>query len=165
MLMFIMVLNVARGKNNSVVAMLSNSLSPWPMGKAQRWSAKEKKHIQVDRPHLVCEYNNYMEGLDLLDSAIANYRVKIKGKKWWIPHFVNVTQTPVGAAWRFYRKLHAGTEGTSKADISELKFIRNIVGAYLPRKDNVSTNAGTNVLDTQRVAASMGQRWPDGLCR
>ena len=30
-----------------------------------------------------------MGGVDLLDNAVATYRINIKGKKWWWPHFTN----------------------------------------------------------------------------
>ena len=41
------------------------------------------------RPHDVAENNQFVGGVVQLDSAIANYRERIKGKKWWLPHFID----------------------------------------------------------------------------
>ena len=48
-------------------------------------------------------YNEAMGGVDLTDVAVATYPIKIKGKKWWWPHFTNILGVLMGAAWRIYR--------------------------------------------------------------
>lgn len=43
--------------------------------------------VQVPTPKLIKVYNNAMGGIDLVDAAVATYRPRIKGKKWWWTHF------------------------------------------------------------------------------
>ena len=43
-----------------------------------------------------------MGGVDLLDNAVATYRINIKGKKWWWPHFTNCIGILMAGAWKVY---------------------------------------------------------------
>lgn len=43
-----------------------------------------------------------MGGVDLHDNDIANYRIKIRGKKWWWPLFSNAVDSTIVNAWKFY---------------------------------------------------------------
>ena len=45
--------------------------------------------IKVNRPNVIKVYNETMGGVDSIDSAIANYKISVTGKKWWFPHFTN----------------------------------------------------------------------------
>jgi hypothetical protein len=75
------------------------------MGKFSRWSANEKKRIQIKQPKLVREYNTHMGGVDLLDRFMGQYRPTMRSKKWWWPFFSNALNMAVVAAWRLHRFL------------------------------------------------------------
>ena len=66
-----------------------------------------------------------MGGVDLLDAAVGTYRTKIKGKKWWWPHFTNTLGILMGAAWNIYHVINPD------ADQSLLAFIKSVVQSYL----------------------------------
>ncbi|RZF47290.1 hypothetical protein LSTR_LSTR009781 [Laodelphax striatellus] len=51
---------IAKWVDNSVVAMASNCLGVEPKSQVRRYSQKEKRTIQVQRPYLFSEYNNKM---------------------------------------------------------------------------------------------------------
>lgn len=51
---------------------------------------------------MISEYNKFMGGVDLHDNAIANYRTKILGKKWWWPLFSNVLDSAIVNAWKIF---------------------------------------------------------------
>ena len=76
------------------------------------------------RPNLIKVYNSAMGGADLLDSAVDTYRTKIKGKKWWWPHFTNTLGILMGASWNIYCVINPD------ADQSLLAFIRSVVQFY-----------------------------------
>ena len=142
-------LKVIKWHDNSVVSMISNCLDPFPKDKVKRWSAKEKKHILVERPNAVTEYNLAMGGVDQLDSGVANYRIKIKGKKWWWCHYTNNMKILMVAAWKAWRKANPEVK-----DQSELTFIRFIVSRYLTLpSDKVlkSVTTGTRVNEGIRL--------------
>ena len=65
-----------------------------PLDSVKRQSASEKKKVSVSRPRVYSSYNSGMGGVDLLDQATNNYRITIRGKKWWwvlFIHMLNVT--------------------------------------------------------------------------
>ena len=66
-----------------------------------------------------------MGGVDLVDAADATYRIKIKGKKWWWPHFTNTLGVLMGAAWRIYHATNPDENATL------LYFVRSVVQSYL----------------------------------
>ena len=45
------------------------------------------KHVNINIPSAVKVYKQTMGGVDLHDQFVANYRVHIRSKKWWWPHF------------------------------------------------------------------------------
>ena len=81
--------------------MLSNSRRPYPLKKQFRGFRENKKKILLG-PKLIKLYNEAVGGADLVNAAVATYRIKIKGKKWWWLHFSNTLRIFMGAAWRIY---------------------------------------------------------------
>lgn len=70
----------------------------------QRWSVKDKAHIQIPRPQMVSEYNLHMGGVDLADMLMALYRIKCGSKKPYMRliHFgLNIAVTN---GWLLYRR-------------------------------------------------------------
>ena len=74
-------------KDNKAVTIASNIHGMQPVTTANRWSRQEKKHVNINIPSAVKIYNHTMGGVDLHDQFVANYRVRIRSKKWWWPHF------------------------------------------------------------------------------
>ena len=95
-------LHVVRWMDDSIVTTLSTCLSPYPKVQVERCSRKQKKKIQVQRPENIKIYNDAMGGVDLLDNAVATYRINIKRKKWWWPHFTNCLGVLMTGAWKVY---------------------------------------------------------------
>ena len=117
-------LHCVRWNDYSVLTTLSNCIGPYPLDRVEQFSRnlkKKKKRIPVGRPNLIKVYNSAMGGVDLLDSAVGTYHTKIKGKKWWWPHFTNTLGILMGAAWNTYQVINPD------ADQSLLAFIRSVV--------------------------------------
>lgn len=114
---------LVRWKDNSIVTMMTNYDSIYPLSKVKRWSKEQKQRIDVPQPHLFANYNSAMGGVDLLDQAVNNYRICIQGKKWWWPLWTHMLNVTVVNAWR----LHALAGG----NIDLLNFIRCISRHYL----------------------------------
>ncbi|KAK9702261.1 hypothetical protein QE152_g30066 [Popillia japonica] len=47
-----------------------------------------------------------MGGVDLLDNGVANDRIKVRGKKWWWPLFINLIDCTVVNAWKLYNMVN-----------------------------------------------------------
>lgn len=54
----------------------------------ERYSREKKSRVLVGEPYMISQYNKNMGGVDLLDNAVANYRINIRGKKWYVPIFL-----------------------------------------------------------------------------
>lgn len=93
---------VARWNDNSVVTMLSNFLNHEPMKRARRYDRKQRKMVLVEQPHLIHEYNQRMGGVDLYDNAINNYRIRIRGKKWYWPLITVGLDAAMVNAWKLH---------------------------------------------------------------
>lgn len=53
------------------------------MIRARRYDRKQRKMVAIEQPYLVNQYNKYMGGVDLFDNAMNNYRIRVRGKKWY----------------------------------------------------------------------------------
>ena len=98
---------VTRWNDNSVVTLASNCQAVNPVGKAKRYSSKERKITAVDEPYVVQYYNQNMGGVDCMDQNISFYRIPVHAKKWWMPLFMFMPDTTMQNAWLLYRKSDA----------------------------------------------------------
>lgn len=114
---------ICKWNDNSVVTLASNAASVFPLNKAKRFSQTEKKHILVDQPSLVKLYNENMGGVDRSDQNIGQYRINIRGKKWYFPLLTHAIDMAVQNAWH----LHKRNFGT----LDQLAFRRSITTELL----------------------------------
>lgn len=118
---------VVRWVDNSVVTMITNYDTVYPLNTVKRWSKQQKMKIDVPQPHLFKNYNRYMGGVDLSDQSVNTYRISIRGKKWWWPLFTYMLDLAMTNAWKLYLLASEGEK------ISQLDFTRSIVRHYLLR--------------------------------
>lgn len=112
-----------RWKDNSVVTMLSNEYGVAPIRQAVRYSAKEKKKVDIPQPNMIHCYNKFMGGVDQMDNNIANYRIGFRGKKWYIPILFWMFDVSMNNAWILARKFGK--------KIDNLEFRRSVVVSIL----------------------------------
>lgn len=72
-------------KDNSPVNLFSYVHGVNPVQEAKRYSVTEKKNIGIPQPNIVARYNKNMCGEDLMDNFVSNYRIGVRGKKWYMP--------------------------------------------------------------------------------
>ena len=94
---------LAKWLDNGSVIVGSNEHGVFPCAKAERYTATEKKCVQVPVPNLIKQYNCYMGGVDRLDQNISLYRIAIRGKKWYIPLLFYFIDVALNNAWLFAR--------------------------------------------------------------
>lgn len=129
-------------QDNSTVSLLTNHSSIEPVSSAKRYDRKQKKIVTVPMPKLIKEYNVGMGGVDLHDNAVANYRIGVRGKKWWWPLFTNALGNIMVNAWKIHvmcAKLN------KKRDLSQLQFRSAVTYTLLtlssPESDNENESA------------------------
>ncbi|KAJ8871699.1 hypothetical protein PR048_028026, partial [Dryococelus australis] len=125
---------VSEWVDNSVVSIASNCLGVEPQSTAKRYSQKEKRIIQVQRPYLKGEYSQKTGGVDHLDKNVGTYRINIRNKKWYWPLLSWLIDVSVHSAWQLAR-------GSGKK-YTQLEFRRGIVQVYLSRFANPSKGLG-----------------------
>ena len=76
-----------------------------PLSKVHRWSKEARYEIEVPMPNTLVQYNKKMGGVDLHDQFVANYRIRIRSKKWWWSLFAWTINSSNVNAWLFFRKL------------------------------------------------------------
>ena len=62
-----------------------------------------KPEIQVICPSVIMTYNNFMGGMDLLDSLLALYRIPVRSKKWYLRIIFHFLDKALVSAWLIYR--------------------------------------------------------------
>lgn len=120
---------VTSWNDNSVVTLVSNCAGNQPLQKAKRWSAAEKRKVEIDQPKLVAEYNANMGGVDRMDQNIAQYRMSIRTKKWWWPLFAFLPEAAMQNAWHLYRI----SEHAETSPLDFLAFRREVCKVYFMR--------------------------------
>jgi len=73
--------------NHAAVTMASTDVGTENITSVRRYSQKQKKHINVTRPKVIAQYNQFMVGTDQMDQNIATYRIGVRSKKWRWPLF------------------------------------------------------------------------------
>ncbi|KAI5693351.1 hypothetical protein M8J76_013589 [Diaphorina citri] len=74
------------------------------MGQCQRYKASDREFIQIPRPFIVEEYNNFMGGVDLSDMLLEIYRIDIKNRKWYLRLVYYVIGVAIVNSWIIYRE-------------------------------------------------------------
>lgn len=120
-----------RWYDNGVVNCLSTLYACLPVDLVQRWSTKEKKHVEIMRPNVVAAYNQHMGGVDLLDMLISLYRIEVRSKKYYMKIIFHLIDLCVVNAWLLYRRHCAQINTPKKQIMSLLTFRINIAEALL----------------------------------
>ena len=120
--------------DNKCVNFASNTVPVYPLGTCSRFSRAERCRKQVQIPNVLKTYNKYMGGTDLMDQNIGNYRVHIRGKKWYFPIFTWLIDCALQNAWVLKKK--------SGHDLPQLQFRRMVAMTYLSKYGSEPKGAG-----------------------
>ncbi|XP_025192062.1 piggyBac transposable element-derived protein 3-like [Melanaphis sacchari] len=124
---------LVRWNDNSVVTVVTNNSTIEPLVGAKRYNRKEKKAVSISQPKVIAEYNQHMGGVDLHDNGICNYRINVKGKKWWWPLFVNLIDSVIVNAWKVHNL-------ANKSKMSQLDFKSYIAVALMKMNEPAPEN-------------------------
>lgn len=97
-------ISVVSWYDNKLVNLLSTYAGSMPTVEVKRFSKKDKTHIMVPCPRAVTIYNQYMGGVDLLDSMLGYYRIKLRSKKWYMRIFFHIIDLMTVNAWILWRR-------------------------------------------------------------
>ncbi|KAG0420566.1 hypothetical protein HPB47_003424, partial [Ixodes persulcatus] len=121
---------IVRWSDNKPVTLMSSVHGKEPEDTCRRWNAKEKRYIDVSRPHIVQVYNVNMGGVDMADRMISYYRIKARVKKWTIRVIFNMFDMALSNAWILYTK-DMKTKQKKQKDVLKFLDFRFSVGEVL----------------------------------
>ena len=110
---------------NGPVASFSNVHANFPYTQVKRWDSSQRNYIKINRPNCITEYNKHMGGVDSLDAHVSVYRIDVRGKKWYWPHYINTIDVLKSAAFKVFKLVNPD----DKMDF--LAFTRRITTHYL----------------------------------
>lgn len=91
--------------DNKPVVLSSSFVGQEPIETARRYDKKEKRYIQVNCPQIIKTYNQHMGGVDLLDSFLGKYKIKIRTRKWYLRLFYHLLDVTLINCWLLYRRV------------------------------------------------------------
>jgi len=113
---------VLKWYDNNIVHLASCFIGPHNGDTVRRWSQAEKKHLEIECPLMVNEYNKFMGGVDLCDMLLSLYRIKLKSRRWYMPIFYYLLKVCVTNGWLLYRR-YANLSGVSvKSQLTLINF-------------------------------------------
>ena len=84
--------------------MVSTYVGVQPLDTAIRWDRAAKKHVDVDRPAIIRQYNKFMGGIDLMDSLMSLYKMAVRSKRWYMYIWYHMLQIACVNAWLLYSR-------------------------------------------------------------
>ncbi|CAG4957184.1 unnamed protein product [Parnassius apollo] len=93
-------------KVNKVVNLASSFVGEMPKAQVRRYDKKTKQYITIDRPNIVGEYNRHMGGVDLIDSIMGCYKIRLRSKRWQVRMFHHLLDLSMANAWLLYKRIH-----------------------------------------------------------
>lgn len=127
---------------------MSNFLRHEPMANAKRYDRKQRKMVTLPQPHLIHEYNQRMGGVDLFDNAMNNYRIRVRGKKWYWPLLTNALDAAMVNAW----KIDCLCRRFAKEPLSHQFEFRVAVVEEIASRHKTVNNPGRSVVTTAELA-------------
>jgi len=86
-----------------------------------------------------------MGGVDLHGNGIANYRIRVKGKKWWWPLFSNAVDSAVVNSWKFYNLINS--EKMTQFDYRS-KFVLSLVKSTEKLNEEIINKSTVSIFNT-----------------
>lgn len=77
-----------------------------PVSTIERYDKTEKRKKLIPCPKVVREYNAHMGGVDLMDSYLGRYRIRMKSRKWYMRLFHHLLDLMAINSWVLYKQVH-----------------------------------------------------------
>ncbi|CAF3536949.1 unnamed protein product [Rotaria sp. Silwood1] len=138
-----------RWYDNKTDNCLSTLYGCQPTDLVERWSSKEKNHIQIAQPNIVKAYNQYMGGVDLIDMLISLYRINGRSKKYYTKIIFHLIDLSIVNGWLLYCRHCSQLNIQKRGTMSLLLFRISVAEAMLKSAPPTpSTKRGRPSLDS-----------------
>lgn len=121
-------ISVINWVDNKAVSLCSTYVGKEPMGSVTRFIKQKKAKADIPCPKAISIYNKYMGGVDLLDSMLGFYRIKIRSKKWYHRIFFHMVDLVCVNSWLLWRRRMEQIEDVTYMPLLDFKlFIADIL--------------------------------------
>ena len=151
---------LVRWCDNAIVSVASNCQITNTCKSVSRWSKKQKKRVDVPMPEIIHSYNRCMGGVDLFDQFVANYRIRIRSKKWWWVFFSWSIDACIVNSWIIFKSV-------KRSSISLLEFRREVLQQLLKQCGTPRIKTGPKIPYNPNAATAIRfdkvDHWPAAL--
>ncbi|KAL0861589.1 hypothetical protein ABMA27_009088 [Loxostege sticticalis] len=105
--------------DNKPVVLSSFFVGQEPIQSVRRYCKKKKKYIQ------------HMAGVDLLDSFLGKYKIKIRTRKWYLRLFYHLLDVIVINSWLLYRRVGEQQQTPTPMTLKDFKFVIGIRKTFI----------------------------------
>lgn len=105
-------------KDKKVVTALTNFHKSGEATPVRRYD-KKGKSLELQRPAIIQDYNQYMNGVDRIDQMRSYYSCGARSKRWWIPVFYwLLDMTVINSFQMFNYELNSGTSEEAASNVT-----------------------------------------------
>lgn len=120
---------------------------------------KQKKYIDIDCPQIVRNYNQHMGGVDLLDSFLGKYKIKMRTKKWYLRLFYHFLDIATINSWLLYRRVGEMRQRATPLKLKDFKFevakSLCMCGSSMNKRKGRPSSASNDLIETKRMRANV----------
>lgn len=114
-------ISVTCWKDNKMVTLASTYVGSEPATTVSRYDKKNKTTIFIACPKIIRDYNPHMGGVDLMDSFLERYRIRIKSRKWYLRLFYHMIDLSIINSWILYKKVNERSGNTKIMNLGEFR--------------------------------------------
>ncbi|KAG6461481.1 hypothetical protein O3G_MSEX012654 [Manduca sexta] len=92
-------------KDNKIVSLASTFAGQKPESDVRRWDKQNSRYVNIKRPNVIGEYNRHMGDVDLLDSIMGIYKIRLRSKRWPLRLFYHYLDLTMANAWLLYKRV------------------------------------------------------------
>ncbi|CAK1591763.1 unnamed protein product [Parnassius mnemosyne] len=129
-------------KDNKQVTLLSTYIGAEPVETIERYDKNQKKKVPIPCPKIIKEYNAHMGGVDLMDSFLGRYHIKVKSRKWYMRIFYHLLDLSVINSWILYKKVSAKKNLNPKQVLNLAEFRAELADALCKYGEHVVPSRG-----------------------
>lgn len=120
------------------VTFLTTFESAEPITSVKRWDKLSKTEVDVPCPKAVHAYDQFARGVDILDSLIGLYRIRLSSKKYYHRIFFHFVDMAAVTSWLLYKRDCDGQDVPKKRQLSLFEF-KHAIATKLSKKDESLT--------------------------
>ncbi|CAG4938141.1 unnamed protein product [Parnassius apollo] len=134
-------------KDNKILFLASTFAGQKPEADVRRWDKQKSKYATIKRPYVVGEYNRHMGGVDLIDSIMGIYKIRLRSKRWQVRLFYHYLYFTMANAWLLYKRVSKYKKLSASSILSSADF-RQEVAVTLCKMVTKSGMSGRRSLET-----------------